>query len=87
MKAIRKLGDLPSELRRSATIARGDRSMLLYVQGSGIRRTIYSGKVGGAANNSVVVRDENGVILRKSAWPPINYEVVLPRRNVRSMAS
>jgi len=73
-----EFGRFTSALKRSANIACGGRSMHLYIQGSGINRTMYSGKVGGTANDSIVIRDDNGVIAeiwRRGAWPPITYEV------------
>lgn len=64
---------------RSATIQCGKQLMHLYIQGSGLNRTKYHGKVGGTANNTIVIRNQRGLIAeiwRQNAFPPIHYRML-----------
>ncbi len=64
---------------RSATIQCGRNLMHLYIQGSGLNRTKYYGKVGGSAKNTIVIRNDRGLIAeiwRQNAFPPIHYRMV-----------
>jgi hypothetical protein len=75
----RELGRYISTGTKSATIEHDGKPMHLYIQGSGINRTIYSGKVGGSADNSIVIRDDDHLIAeiwRNNALPPVEYKLV-----------
>ncbi len=57
-----ELGRYSSIGRKSGDIVCRGRTLHLYIQGSGLNRTIYSGKVGGSSNNSIVIRDDERLI-------------------------
>lgn len=68
-----------SALSKSATIQYAGATLRLYIQASGINRTMYSGKVGGTSDRSIVIRDNDRVVAeiwRQNALPPMEYRCV-----------
>jgi hypothetical protein len=57
-----EFGRYTSLSRYRATITFGDRSATLYIQGSGLNRSSFAGKVGGILSNSIVIRTPDAVL-------------------------
>ena len=75
----RELGRYTTKINKSATIEYSGRTIELYIQGATLAGSAYAGKVGGASNDSIVIRDDQHVIAevsRETAIPPIRYRFV-----------
>ena len=58
----RELGRYVATGMKSGEIQCATRTMRLFIQGSGINRTRYAGRVGGSTDNSIVIRDGEQVV-------------------------
>lgn len=54
----RELGRYTGKINKSATIEYSGKTITLYIQGATIGGSAYAGKVGGTANDSIVIRDD-----------------------------
>ena len=75
----RELGRYTSKINKSATIEYSGKTITLYIQGATPGGSAYAGKVGGTANDSIVIRDDHHVIAeawRETTIPPIRYRFV-----------
>lgn len=74
----RELGRYLATAMKSGDIQCATRTMRLLIQGSGINRTRYAGRVGGTSNNSIVIRDSEEVVAeawRTRVLPVIEYKI------------
>lgn len=73
-----ELGRYTSIGRKSGEIVCHGRTLHLYIQGSGLNRTIYSGKVGGSCNDSIVIRENDHLIAEiwRTRILPVEYRIV-----------
>ena len=71
--------------RYRATITFGDRTATLYIQGSGLNRSSFAGKVGGSFSNSIVIRTPDAILaelIPGVANGQLSYEVRSPHRTL-----
>lgn len=77
-----EFGRYISQSRFRADIVYGGRSATLYIQGSGINRSRFAGKLGATRPNSIVIRDENSIlaeIIPSVVNGQLNYEIRSPK--------
>jgi hypothetical protein len=78
----RDLGRYTGNGKKSATLEYGGKKATLYIQGGFLGGAEYAGKVGGSSNNSIVIRDDNGLIAeawRVRIFPAAGYRCVYAR--------
>ena len=61
-----ELGRYTTMTRYRGTISFGARNATLYIQGSGLNRSSFAGKVGGTSDHSIVIRDGNRLLVEVS---------------------
>ncbi len=74
----REIGRYIGNINKSATIQHSGKTAQLFIQGAPLGGTIYTGKVGGTSDHSIVIRDDThsiAEIWRENAIPPLRYRM------------
>jgi hypothetical protein len=81
----REFGRYTTLSRARGTILFGGRKATLYIQGSGLKRSAFAGKVGGSSDRSIVIRDDDRVLaeaFREFKNRDLEYEVRAQQRTL-----